>query len=381
MAKPTEYLDNWKFGFVRVDKKGRRTFIIRVQREGKRPKISTGAHDEKTALEEYERWLQDPDGYRPRALGPTGSPGKKPVDLTRELVDEFLAWSAKKGHHGNGNSVGHVANQRIAMDFWIEHLAGRDLRRLNLQNDILPPLKNQPQQANRRRTLRSFYSWLRSEDGDSRLKLVDDPTFKALKVPKADPKRRKKANKAVPWEHLLKVRDALEGHWQATLIVQMATGWHETELARFAKDGSIESYTGPMKTAVAVLICPQHKIGGSFRTVVEADTLKAAQVLRAYGSFEPKNYSRAVRDVATELARKEAKAGVPIEARLQAFTAGQLRHSVATHMINNGATVYEVATFLNHRSLETTKKFYAIHSIPWNPMLGVNPTRVSGQAG
>ena len=91
-------------------------------------------------------------------MGPTGSPGKKPVDLTRELIDEFLAWSAKKGHHGNGNSVGHIANQHIAMDFWIEHLAGRDLRRLNLQNDILPPLKNQPQQANRRRTLRSFYS-------------------------------------------------------------------------------------------------------------------------------------------------------------------------------------------------------------------------------
>ncbi|MGQ0503959.1 MAG: hypothetical protein ACT4TC_01415 [Myxococcaceae bacterium] len=102
-----------------MDKKGRRTFIIRVQREGKRPKISTGAHDEKTALEEYERWIHDPDGYRPRALGPTGSPGKKPVDLTCELVDEFLAWSAKKGHHGNGNSVGHIANQRIAMDFWI----------------------------------------------------------------------------------------------------------------------------------------------------------------------------------------------------------------------------------------------------------------------
>ncbi|MBX7117295.1 MAG: hypothetical protein K1X64_23455 [Myxococcaceae bacterium] len=86
MAKPTEYLDNWKYGFVRVDQKGRRTFIIRVQREGKRPKISTGAHNEKTALEEYERWFQDPDGYRPRA-GADGQSRQRPVDRTRELVD------------------------------------------------------------------------------------------------------------------------------------------------------------------------------------------------------------------------------------------------------------------------------------------------------
>lgn len=290
--KPTEYLENWKYGFVRVGQKGRRTFIIRVQRDGKRPKISTGAHDEKTALEEYERWLQDPDGYRPRALGPTGSPGKKPVDLTRELVDEFLAWSAKKGHRGNGNSVGHIANQRIAMDFWIEHLAGRDLRRLNLQNDILPPLKNQPQQANRRRTLRSFYSWLRSEDGDSRLKLVDDPTFKALKVPKADPKRRKKANKAVPWEHLVKVRDALEGHWRATFIVQMATGWHGTELARFAKEGSIEKYTGPMNTAVAVLIGPQHKSGGEFELLLTPTVSRRRRRFAPTAASSPRTTAR-----------------------------------------------------------------------------------------
>lgn len=396
--KPTRYLDSWKHGFIRVDRKGRKIYVIRSRRDGRSIDISTGAHTETAAQEEYDRWAADPDNYQRGSIGPSDDPAKKPVELTAELVAEFLKWSKERGKHERGNSPGHVANQRIAMDFWVKHLGGKNLKKLDMQKDILPPLKNATQQANRRRTLRTFYSWLRSEDGGYRIKLSEDPTFKSFKVPKSDPRRRKKKNKAVAWEHLLAVKEALDkaqeeaaertvkgtfnttqrAPWASVFTVQMATGWHETELAKFAADGRIETYTGPMKSAKAVLVCPEHKIGGEFRTAVDTEVLEAAKQLLEYGSFAPANYSKAVKKVAIEVAEKQAKDEVPVEKRLEPFTAGQLRASVATHMINNGATVYEVATFLNHKSLETTKKFYATHAIPWNPLLGVNPTRITG---
>lgn len=369
MAKPTDYLDNWRHGFIRVDQKGRRIYVIRVQRDGKRYKVSTGAHDEKTAVAEYERWAADPGNYRP-GIGPTDGP--RSVPLVRELVDGFLKWSGEKGHKGHGNTPGHVADQRMAMEFWLKKLGGSDLRRLDLDRDILPPLKGGPQQANRRRTLKSFYSWLRSDAGleqnGFRLKVEDDPTFDVLRVPQVEPSRRRRPNnKAVPWAHLLAVRSELTGHWKDIFVVQMATGWHGTEIARFARNGSIESYSGAMKDAAGVLICPLHKVGGEHRTAVDATALESAKAVRRYGSFSPKRYTHEVMRVAAN-----------IGGEVQPFSAGQLRHSVATNMIERGATVYEVATFLGHRSLETTKKFYATHAIPWNPLLGVNPTKASG---
>lgn len=376
MAKPTEYHDNWEHGFIRIDQKGRKTFWIRVQTAGKRIKVSTGAHDLQTAMKEYEVWAKNPSGYvRGTSVGLGGTAA---VYLDQVLIDRFLDWSRKAGHKGHGNTLSHVSDQRIALNFWLTHLGRRDLKRLDLDRDILPPLKDQPQQVNRRKTLKSFYSWLRSDAGRDangyRFRIEDDPTS-ALEVAKNDPTRRHRPdNKAVPWDHILAVRNALTGNWKDIFKVQMASGWHATELLRFARSGSIEVYSGPMGAA-GVLVCPLHKIGNEHRTAVNAETLEAARAVRAYGGFNPKRYTRIVEAAATELGKKQPKK-IPEDLRIKPFTAGQLRHSVATYMIGQGATVYEVATFLGHRSLETTKKFYATHAIPWNPMLAINPTRI-----
>ena len=46
-------------------------------------------------------------------------------------------------------------------------------------------------------------------------------------------------------------------------------------------------------------------------------------------------------------------------AKIAIFTPGRLRHSIATHAINQGADMAAVASFLNHKSPRTTKRFYA----------------------
>jgi integrase len=408
MPKATEYFDTWKHGFVRVDQKGRRTYYIREMRGGTRIKVSTKAHTLEGATAAYELWSKAPADFEAKALLEV-PPSKAPeVVLSRALIDEFLAWSRTKGSKGQGNTAGHVANQGLAMDFWLKHLGRRDLRNLKLERDILRPLRGRPQQVNRRRTLKTFYAWLRSEDGGNRIRLADDPVVGALKVPKTNPTSRETPDKAVPWEDLLAVRDALTGHWRATFTVQLNTGWHISELVRFATAGRIEKYTGPQDGGVAVLVCPLHKSGGEHRTVVNAEVKSAAKEMLAYrynskltpaqreailavtggnnsalarkfgvsetairkirrgdaderprrrtGSFSSKRYSAEVARVATEI-------GVSV------FTAGRLRHSVATHLVNIGADLPSVSTFLGHRSMDTTRRFYATHAVPLNPAL------------
>src|SRR5688572_23299375 len=103
MPKTTEYFENWKHGFIRVDAKGRKTFYIREMVNGRRLKASTRAHTLDGAMAAYERWAKDPAAFE---AGPKLAPGlAQPADvlLTRELVDEFLSWSEKTGFHGRGN--------------------------------------------------------------------------------------------------------------------------------------------------------------------------------------------------------------------------------------------------------------------------------------
>src|SRR5205814_9765688 len=56
-------------------------------------------------------------------------------------------------------------------------------------------------------------------------------------------------------------------------------------------------------------------------------------------------------------------AGIP------SFGPGRMRHSVATWAVNAGADLATVSTFLGHRSSRTTKRFYATHATPKNPLI------------
>ena len=53
--------------------------------------------------------------------------------------------------------------------------------------------------------------------------------------------------------------------------VQAGTGWHVTELVRFAEMGSVEPYRGGAEEVAGVLVCPRVKSGEPLRTSVSTD--------------------------------------------------------------------------------------------------------------
>ena len=63
--------------------------------------------------------------------------------------------------------------------------------------------------------------------------------------------------KVIPREHYLLAREHLAPHWRDGMDVQAGTGWHVTELIRFAQKGSVEPYRGDAEGVSGVLVCPQ----------------------------------------------------------------------------------------------------------------------------
>ncbi|QRK08633.1 tyrosine-type recombinase/integrase [Archangium violaceum] len=133
--------------------------------------------------------------------------------------------------------------------------------------------------------------------------------------------------------------------------VQAGTGWHVSELVRFARMGNVEPYRGVAQGIAGVLVCPQTKSGEPLRTAVSAEVLEAGKRLLERGSFSFEKYTLAIKGACTA-------AGIP------PFTPGRFRHSVATWAIEKGADPASVAAFLNHKSPTTTRRFYATHAVP-----------------
>jgi integrase len=171
-------------------------------------------------------------------------------------------------------------------------------------------------------------------------------------VPQAKPEQWKRV-KAIPREHYLLTREHLAGHWRDALDILAGTGWHVSELQRFAEDGRVEPYPrqGDVEGVAGVLVCPSHKNGEELRTGASAEVVDAARRLRERGSLSIEKFGLAVRAASRA-------AGIP------EFSPGRFRHSVATWAINQGADPATVAAFLNHKSPRTTMRFYATHAIP-----------------
>ena len=224
-----------------------------------------------------------------------------------------------------------------------------DLRRVSLVDNIKPSLKGEANTQHRIAVLKAFYAWLRKEK--HAITVVEDPTFQTLAAPQARPQQWKK-DKVILIEHYQLAREHLMGHWRDGMDVQAGTGWHVTELVRFAKTGSIERHPNKANREVAgVLVCPQSKAGEPLRTPVSAPVVEAAKRLLERGDYSRERYGMAVN-------RACLAAGIP------KFSPGRFRHSVATWAMNNDADPASVAAFLGHKSPRTTKRFYATHAVP-----------------
>ncbi len=346
MAKRGRWLKvkGWKAGRAWRDPSGAETFHIRKQIGGRVFEVSTGCTSLGSALKQLERFEADPEHYQP-----AGDPGAAPLYLDAPTVKDFLRWSLR----GKGNTSTWVAKQRGALAWWTERLQGVNLRRASLRDHVVPALERATDRGTRIRVLKAFYGWLRKER--HAISANEDPTFGALVAPPSKPAQRVKS-KVIPKEHYLLVRDSLTAPWRDALIVQAGTGWHTTEVVRFAADGAIEPLPKSMKVengAVGVLVCPMHKSGDVHRTAVSQEVIDAATRLRAHGALSREWYDRAVRSACKTVKRPDGEVGIPV------FTPGRFRHSIATWAFEAGADPFAVSAFLGHKSPSTTKRFYA----------------------
>lgn len=394
MAKPRREgrwvkVPEWRGGRAWEDPDGTRTYYIRKTVAGAAFEVSTGCTQLAAAIKHLERFEADPHGYRPE-----GDASAVPLYLDADpdesgvpkLAREFLRWS----RDDKGNTLPWVAKQKAAMTWWIGKLRGVDLRRATIRDHIAPALERVRDRSTRIRVIKAFYGWLRKEKHE--VTAAQDPTFGALPAPAARPAQRVKS-KVIPREHFILVRDHFRtqeeerravregkvvalaraaeveraGPWADALTVQAGTGWHTTELVRFAGAGEIEPLPKSMKVengAEAVLVVPLHKSGDTHRTAVSAEVLEAAKRLRAHGSFSREWYDRSVRAACRGVRRPDGKTGIPV------FTPGRFRHSLATWAFEAGADPFAVSAFLGHKSPATTRKFYAsLAAVPKVPTL------------
>lgn len=344
--------ETWDGGYIRRDKKNRAVYIIHQQVNGVRYEVSTRAHSETAAHAQLKLFQSNPGAY-----DPNGEQKEDPIFLDDDLIKDFLAYSKAKQ-----NSNKWIGEQKRMLEALAAELYGVDLRGASLRDSILPALEKV---ANKhaRTTIKALYTWLRRER--HLISLSDDPVAGGQVACVQASKIVKKKKKAVSREHVELAISHLAGGWKDALVIQSETGWHVTEIQRFAQDGEIEPASqSQKKMGVHVLtgepiegiIIVQHKGGGQHRTAVTQKTLDAAQRLRERNGFSVEHYMRAV-------------ASACKAAGIKPFGPGKLRHSVATWLIDSGADMAAVATFLGHKSPATTKKFYATHATAKSPWL------------
>lgn len=324
--------ETWDGGYRRKAKNGKKVFVIYARRGGKLYEISTRATSSDAAGQHWRRFQADPANYRPEGDAP-----REALVLNRDLAFTFLVWSRDT----KGNCATHRRDQKTALQWWQDRLGAVDLRQVKTERLLRELDTAKTGRKQKIATLKTFYGWLRKER--HLITTAEDPMFGQIRAPvsKAAQLSRRKAIDRAAFNQALK---ALKGWPRDALEVLGSTGWHVTELERFAVGGEIEQHP---HSGAPVLLCPKTKGGNHLRTEIPpAVEAAAARLLKAGESVEYFALKRALTNIGAK------------------FDPGHLRHSVATWAINAGADPALVSSFLNHRSLATTRKFYATHAVP-----------------
>ncbi len=327
-------------GRIRFDAKGRSVYVIRRQIDGRRFEVSTRCHTLSAALRQLSRFEAEPAAYR------AGGDHLPAVYLDEDLVRDFLAWSKAKG-----NTARWRGQQRLYLAWWAEKLRGVDLRGADLGGTILPALRGAPARPQRIAVLKVLYTWLRRER--RAISAAEDPTLDALSVPQSKPEQLRRV-KAVPREHVaLAIEHLGSDRWRNLLRVLAGTGMHVSELERFAASGSTEPLPrdGRAEGAEGAVVIPSTKAGEPLRVAVSREVLTAAEAVLEAGPFDRQKLAKSLKAAC-------------LAAKIPPFTAGRMRHAVATWAVNAGANVAAVSTFLGHKSPRTTRRFYATLATP-----------------
>ena len=334
----------WDGGYKSLGPDGRVTYVIERRVRKHRFHVSTRAHIESAAYEHLKRFEADPFSYAPE-----GVEQARALVMSDDLIKEFRTWSVdvKGNTHRHSNVVFH------RLHTWQEDLGGRDLRKLKLADLKAALAKHEKMRKYRIIALKSFCTWLRREKG--LLTTAQDATLD-LPVPPPIPEKRKR-RKARPWADVVKVAAKLTQRYLDVLHLSTGTGMHMTEIGRFVRSPSSELILKPKGATatdgrpVLAVVVTKHKNKDWTRIPLTNQVhVDAATRLR-----EAKTLPRKLNETI-----KAACAA----AKVEEFTFGVMRHSVATWAIENGATPDQVAEFLGHRDKRTTLAFYADVAVP-----------------
>lgn len=328
--------EKWPGGHVHQQRNGKPLYVIARTIKGERFHLSTRTHNLTAAMKQLERFEANPGAY-----SPAGDEIEEGLVLTRQLILEHKAWSTdvKRNTTRHANDVAH----RLAE--WGRVFGQKDLRKLTLRHDIKPALERWGVSLRHRIiALKSFYAWLRREK--HLLVTAQDPTLD-LPVPQASPEKARR-RKVVEARRIRAAWRELKGGYADMLEVLAATGMHVSELERFIRTDEAHLVKG--KRPLAVLVT-RHKTGVLTRIPLnDVAQVRAAERLKKRGTV-PRWF------------RLHLKAACE-RAKVEVFTPGVLRHSVATHAVEQGASPDAVAAFLHHRDKRTTERFYVDVAAP-----------------
>ncbi len=331
--------DRWDGGYIHRQKDGRRLFIIEKERGGARYHLSTRCYSESAAVEHWRRFQADPEKYAAEVKA-----GPKPqARLTGILIVEYRHHLLTREHPTTTRHANEMSHRLLE---WKADLRGADLRHVTLQRLKAIVDKRRTCRQHRIIAIKGLCAWLRQERFV--LDRRTDPTLD-LTVPQARPEKHRR-RKAVDVARVEGALRELDPPYRDCLVVLAATGWHVTELERFVRHE--ESEIAPGTGHVLGVLVTRHKSGGWTRTPIQDDyALAAARRIRQRGSV-PRRMNGHLREACER-------------ARVEPFTFGVLRHTVATWAIERGALPAAVAAFLGHNE-DTSRRFYQDAAIPTN---------------
>lgn len=311
-------------------------WIIEKRVGGKKFHVSTRATTSKAAHKQLERFEADPNGF--------SAQGTKRVDalaLDDELIDSFHAW------HKTHVTTQWADDVYRTLQRWANHLEGADLRNLSLVDDLKPFIAGATSRPLKVASIKVLFRWLRTEKG--LVSRAQDVTLDFI-TPPFRPRQDTGESKAVEFERLAKVVPLLAAHIRDVLELLAATGWHISEVRRFAipEVGRFRYRDAADKPEVLATIGTRHKVGGRwhFTALLFQPHVDAALRIRERGKVVDRTILR------RHLKRACEQAGV------KAFNMGDMRASVLTWLRLAGVPPETAMAYVGHTSIETQNRFY-----------------------
>ena len=319
----------WLYGPTWVDTKGKKTYYIRERRGGIPYRYSTRCGTVIAAKKEYDRFCEDPAGYRP--LG-----SEAQLLLTDVLIASYVVWCQSAE---TPPSKQHLREKERLLGWWKGQLTKRPLPSV-ATGELLKALDGQPNRTKKIVAIKHLYTYLRERD---LIETGDDPTLEKLRVPQAKVAQDDDdGSKVIDEKDYAATLPHLPSVTADICRLGASLGCHVSETLRFAKAGKVEV----RKDGTGVLGFP-HKNGHYHRVVVDAETLDVAQRLRASKMPSYAIVFRRVRQACLD-------AGIPAE---RAWKPGWFRHTFATRAIERGEAVEAIAARLGH-DVKTMLKRY-----------------------